>query len=277
MTTVLAVIGDTHCGGTTALCPPIYELQEQGHQRANPIQLWLWKCWVDYWRRVQDTVKKNDAELIVILNGDLVEGVHHGTVQVVSQRPDDMMNIAISCIEPYIRSAKHVFVTRGTEAHVGAGGVWDDAIARDFDAEPDGSSPAWYWLPLEIDGVRIVASHHGRAGARLWTKGTGARALAAELAMQAGMNSSQPPQLGVFGHVHRFEDSGGNYPTWVYTHGCWQLSTGYGHKIRAGFPPEVGGLLFVIKDGSIITRDPAIKYVWRDREPWKFSSSLQMT
>ena len=121
MTTVIAAVGDTHCGSTVGLCPPIYELNGQGHREANTIQKWLWRSWIDYWHRIDALVEQHNADLWVVLNGDIVEGVHHGTTQVVSLRVDDMMNIALSVLEPRVRKAKHLFVTKGTEAHVGAG------------------------------------------------------------------------------------------------------------------------------------------------------------
>ena len=237
------------------------------------MQKWLWRCWVDYWQRVKTTVAQYDAELIVVVNGDLVEGIHHGTTQVVSQRPDDMMGIAVSSIEPYTRNAKHVFVTKGTEAHVGAGGLWDDLLASDLGAEPSPSSPAWYWLPLTVDGVKFTFSHHGRAGSRGWTKGTGARTIAADLTMQHAITGRSIPDVAVFGHVHRFEDSGNNYPVLVQTHGCWQMSTGYGHKISPGIPPDIGGLLFIIDKGRIINRDPIIRYFPEEDQAWTFQSN----
>lgn len=273
MTTIVAVVGDTHCGGTTGLCPPIYELNGQGHQQSNKIQKWLWRCWTDYWNKIKATVAEHSADLIVVINGDLVEGVHHGSTQVVSLRHDDMMNIAISCLEPHIRHAKHVFVTKGTEAHVGAGGLWDDLLARDLGAEPSEHSPAWYWLPLDVDGVRFTFSHHGRAGTRGWTKGTGARAIAADLSMQHARTGRSVPDIAVFGHVHRFEDSGNNYPVCVQTHGCWQMSTAYGHKISPGIPPDIGGLCFIVDNGCVINRDPIIRYIPEEDRVWMFRSN----
>jgi hypothetical protein len=273
MTTIIAVVGDTHCGGTTGLCPPIYELNGNGHKQANKAQKWLWRCWVDYWRRVFDLASEYSAEIITVVNGDLVEGVHHGTTQVVSLRPDDMMNIAIACLEPYTRRAKHLFVTKGTEAHVGSGGLWDDLLARDLGAIPHDASPAWYWLPIEVEGVKFTFSHHGRAGTRGWTKGTGARTIAADLSMQSVRTGRPVPNVAVFGHVHRFEDSGNNYPVWVQTHGCWQLSTAYGHKISPGIPPDIGGLCFIVDNGRIVSRDPIIRYQPREEDPWIFTST----
>lgn len=273
MTTIVAVVGDTHCGGTTGLCPPIYELNGQGHRQANKIQKWLWRCWVDYWRRVSDMVNKYGAKLIVVVNGDVVEGVHHGTTQVVSLRHDDMLDIAVSCLDPYTRNAEHLFVTKGTEAHVGAGGMWDDIVAKDLGAEPSEHSPSWYWLPLDVDGVRFTFSHHGRAGTRGWTKGTGARTIAADLSMQHARTGRSVPDVAVFGHVHRFEDSGNNYPVWVQTHGCWQMSTAYGHKISPGIPPDIGGLCFIVDNGCVINRDPIIRYIPEEDRVWMFRSN----
>jgi hypothetical protein len=253
MTTVLAIVSDTHCGGTTALCPPTYELHNNGTQQANRVQSWLWASWIAYWQRIDDVIATNRAKrLFVVLNGDLVEGDHHNTSQIVSKRPDDMRNIAIACIEPFVRKAHGLWVTKGTEAHVGGGGLWDDVIADDLGAEPAQNSPAHYELDLEVEGVRFAFSHHGRAGQRAWTRGTGARTIAAEMQHLYAARKWSLPRFAVFGHVHRFEESGKiNYPINVVTNGCWQLSTAHGHKIRPFLPPDIGGLYFVV-DGDAV-------------------------
>ncbi|MCB0200879.1 MAG: hypothetical protein KDI03_12490 [Anaerolineae bacterium] len=270
MTTVIATVGDTHCGSTVGLCPPIYELNGQGHREANTIQKWLWRSWIDYWHRIDALVEQHNADLWVVLNGDIVEGVHHGTTQVVSLRVDDMMNIALSVLEPRVRKAKHLFVTKGTEAHVGAGALWDDMIAADLGAEKDtaNNSPAWYYLPMEVNGMLAEFTHHGRAGTREHTRGNGARATAAELTAYRARLGMRMPRLHVYGHVHKFEHSGRNHPVEAWSHGCWQLSTGYGYKIRPGFLPDIGGLAFVIQNGDIINTDPKLAFIPKEQEPW---------
>lgn len=270
MTTVLAIVGDIHAGRSTALCPPIYELTGRGHTPATVAQRWLWRCWVDYWRRVQATVVEHKAALWVVLNGDLVEGVHHNTTQVVSLRVDDMMHIAVQCIEPYVRDAQQLFVTKGTESHVGADGLWDDLIADDLGAQPDDAnhSPAWHWLSLQIEQTHWAFAHHGKAGGREHMKGTGVRGMAADLTMRYARYHWRLPQHAVFGHVHKFEDSGDNYPVRVRTHGCWQLSTSYGQRIRPGLPPEIGGLCYVIHGDHVMTADPVISYIPEETPVW---------
>lgn len=237
MTIVLAVVGDTHCGSTTGLCPPIYELTERGHQQANVAQRWLWRCWVGYWRRVSELVDGLGAELWVVLNGDLIEGFHHSTTQIVTVRPDDMQRLAVATLEPYVRPAERVFVVKGTEAHIGAGGLWDDLVARDLGAVPDeaNQSPAWHWLPIEVEGLHVAFAHHGKGSSREHLRGNAARAISADLSAYYWESYGMPPpSMAVFGHVHCFQDSGSVRKPRVWTHGCWQLSTGFGSKIRPG-------------------------------------------
>lgn len=273
MTTVLAVVSDTHCGGTTGLCPPIYELYDRGHQRATEVQRWLWRCWVDYWRRVDALAEKFKADIWVVLNGDLVEGWHHNTTQIVSLRPDDMKNIAVTSLEPYVRKASRVFVTKGTEAHVGAGGLWDDIIAEDLGAIRGPGSPAWYWLQMNVEGARFAFAHHGKGGGREHTRGGGARALASDLSAYYWRNyrgNPPPPEYAVFGHIHGFSDSGiADFDVRVLTSGCWQLSTGHGSRIRPGRQPEIGGLVFVCRDGQVVNGDPVLRYVPEAEKDWR--------
>jgi hypothetical protein len=225
---------------------------------------------VDYWRKVSDLVDEHNADLWVILNGDGVEGWHHNTTEVVSLRPDDMERIAVRCLEPYVRRAQQFFVTIGTEAHVGAGGLWDEIIARDLGANgpADELRHGWYWLELECEGVHFAFSHHGRAGQRESTRGTGTRTIAAELTAWYTRNKKRLPQYAMFGHVHRFEDSGDNYSVHVRTSGCWQLSTAHGARIRPGLPPDIGGLVYVVSDGRVVNPDPVVRYTPADTTVW---------
>jgi len=274
MTSIVAVISDTHCGGSTALTCPDTLIEDGGEYKLNAIQHWLYyNCWLDYWKKIT-TLRKayKRSKLWVILNGDLVEGNHHGSTQIVSPNMRIMKDIAIATLEPHVKSSDYLFVTKGTESHVGASGVWDDIIADELGAIADESSnsPAWWWLELDVEGIHFAFSHHGRTGMRPWTKSTGARTLAASLTFKYYNDYRQaPPQVAVFSHVHRFTDSGLNYPVHVWTTGCWQLSTGFGHKIAPGMPPEIGGMVFVIKDGEILNNDPRIRYIPRKIDKWQ--------
>ena len=40
--TVVALVSDLHCNSTTALCPPVVNLDDRGQYHAGPIQRAIW-------------------------------------------------------------------------------------------------------------------------------------------------------------------------------------------------------------------------------------------
>src|SRR3990167_1222564 len=96
--TVLAVVSDLHCGSSTALCPPTVTLDDGGVYAASKAQRWLWESWLVFWRRAASLCKQHNARLIFVHNGDLTEGEHHGTTQILSGNPTaqaDVVNAAM--------------------------------------------------------------------------------------------------------------------------------------------------------------------------------------
>lgn len=273
MTVLLAVVSDTHCGSYFGLCPPSIWLDWGGQYRAlRRSQTWLWRSWQAYWQRIHEMREEHQAELWVVLNGDLVEGDHHNTGEIISRNWLHHRKIALEALEPYLRPARHLFVTKGTESHVGMSGLWDDVIAEDLGAHPDEESgtAAWAWLELEAEGVSFAFAHHGRESGREHLRGTGARSLASDLeSYYLRKHGRPPPQVGVFSHAHRKGDSGDNFEIRVYVTPCWQMSTSHGHKIRPGRPPDIGGLYFLIKDGQILNRDVWLEYKPRRPKAWQ--------
>jgi hypothetical protein len=83
---VLAHVSDLHAGGSTAMCPELIALDDGGEYRASKLQRWLFQCWGDYWQRVDETRRAMGADLYAVFNGDLVEGAHHKTTQLLSER-----------------------------------------------------------------------------------------------------------------------------------------------------------------------------------------------
>jgi hypothetical protein len=84
--TVLAIISDTHVGSSTALAPLEFTVHGRSEVEAqttgaNKLQRWLYECWQDYWDHVFKLAKKK--RLIVVHCGDLVDGLHHGSLQVI--------------------------------------------------------------------------------------------------------------------------------------------------------------------------------------------------
>jgi len=141
---VLGVFSDTHANSLLGLCPAEGVKRKQGGKYLpSPAQLWLWDCWLDWWRWLEQLRAQHRAKAYLIANGDLVDGTtHHGNVEQVSTSEHDMMYLATHVLSPareWIRRHKgKVWVTRGTASHVGDGA--EDELGRWFGAEPRNNS-----------------------------------------------------------------------------------------------------------------------------------------
>lgn len=250
--TVLAVVSDLHVNSTVAVCPARIQLDDGGEYIASKAQRWLQACWADAWERV-DQLRGSGRKrqpLVVVVNGDVVDGTdHHNTFQTISRNPATMMQMGIDMLEPVRRKADRFYVVRGTESHVGGSGAWEEAIARDLDAEADElvGTRSWWHLPLEVEGVRFDIAHHTSMGALPWTAGAAAPRLAARILAEYAESGQQPPHVAVRSHVHRYGDSGTASRVRAVITPAWQLATGYVHRISPGALSSIGMVAFGIE------------------------------
>ncbi len=243
---VVAVVGDLHCGSTLGLCPSGgVDLDDGGHYSPSKTQVWMWSLWLEYWARVREIRKQLGAKLVCVLNGEAIDGVHHGTVQIVSGHLGTQMEISRLCLSEAQRLSPDAWhVTRGTEAHSGKSAPADEAIARWLGAVPDPETGAssTYHLLMELAGVGFDITHHGRAGLRPWTRATGVNALAAEL-VYAYAGRDWRPDLAIRNHNHTAADSFDNHAVRVVSNGCWQLASAFGKRIVPDSSPSLGGII----------------------------------
>lgn len=255
---VLAVTNDQHCGSTVALCPPQISLDDGGHYSASPLQGDIWNCWGNYWDRVEQTTKKLGAGLIQIFNGDLTEGDHHGTTQILTGNPTAQSMVVNAALAiPKALNPESMFFVRGTEAHVGKSGAFEERIADGLKrdgmpviGDPSTGTASWWHLRREIGGVRLDVAHHGRTGQREHTRGSAAVLHAHDILLAYVKANELPPHLCLRAHYHKFNDSGDACPVRVVTNGAWQLKTSHGHKVVTDSLSEIGGIIVVIQDGQ---------------------------
>lgn len=253
----MLVVSDLHCGSTVGLCPPEgIDLDDGGMYLPSEAQVWLWERWMQMIRDALRHLGEGDR-LHVIVNGDLVDGDHHGTLQLVSRSISDQLEIAKRCFEPLLAlGLDSIAVVRGTETHVGKSGSAEESFARwlvaqgaKVIADPDtGNFSHWHYR-AKYGGVLIDAAHHGRVGGRPWTKLNGTASLAAEIVMEYAKRGETPPAIAVRSHYHQFVDTGENFPTRVIQTPAFQLATAFVHKVAAESLADVGGVLVVIEDG----------------------------
>lgn len=274
MREVWAIVSDLHCGSTLGLCPADgVPLDDGGHYMPSDAQRKLWQCWLDYWADVELAVGDGD-KLVVVLNGDILDGDHHHTAQILSKNLSATQHdAALRALVPALRlEPAAIHLVRGTEAHVGASAEHEERLARDLGCEkcPETGAYSRWHLQALSSGVLLDFAHHGRLGQRPWTKSTGPTTLAAQIALAAAKAGARCPDVAIRAHYHQWADSFDNHPVRVIQLGCWQLSTAYVHRVAAGSVPEIGGVILTCDEGEYELRK--VKFPWKREEPWRLSA-----
>jgi len=182
--------------------------------------------------------KHRTHRIVTIHCGDIVEGVHHEMVQMLTN-PQDQIDMASEILTQIANlSDGGVYATHGTPTHAGAIYGAESAVAnrcgfRALDSE----------IHLDIDGVIVWAFHHGAAGKRDWSSASARVATEARLYAQ---DLKEPTPHYVFsGHHHIIDDSGIKLKTRALTCPSWQLKTTFGHKVASGRRSDIGGLIIL--------------------------------
>lgn len=233
----LVVAHDTHCGGSTGLLPPHGAKLDEGNVvLPNLFQEWAWERWEQAWLRAKQ-LTDDCTEVYVILNGDLVDGDHHGTWEIISANPRVQARICQESLSP-MRDLQpdKVFVVRGTSAHTGEQSTHEEEIAEKIGAEKDESgNHSRYKLYADILGHRIQAYHHGKLGASPWTEQSALQRLAWAIRAEHDRAGSKPPDIVFVAHRHKWGDSGQFCcPTRVLMAPGWQGAGQYVHKNVVG-------------------------------------------
>lgn len=257
---VLAFVSDVHAGSSVAVCPPSVHLDDGGSYVASNEQVQLWRCWGEFWNRVDEVRNEHDAKLWAVFNGDLTEGDHHGTTQILSGNPTAQAAVVDACMAvPLKLSPDRLFFVRGTEAHVGKSACYEERIARGLqkdgrpvEGEPTAGTASWWHLRLDVNGLLVDVTHHGRTGQREHTRANAANLYAHDILLGHVKDGHPIPGLCVRAHFHKWMDSWDSVPQLrVIGMPCWQLATAYVHKKVPDSLSDIGGLIVVVdEDGS---------------------------
>jgi hypothetical protein len=257
MGTVVALIGDTHIGGYTALALHHWDMDTgEAHEDGTPIVLpftatlaqdWLYEQWLDFWRYVEFLAGKKHR-VIAIHGGDVIEGNHHHTVQAMPNL-GDQVGMAIEIMKPVAnlcsRTGGALYFIRGTEAHAGEAGQTEVGVAKALGA------PCVWEAIYNIDGVMIDVAHHGRAGRRAWTSAAASIAVEAITDAMTDIPPRPAPRYVFRWHNHLIDDSGEKVAgTRAISMPSWQLRTAFGHRVSAGKRGDIGGCI-ILPDGSL--------------------------
>jgi len=236
----IVVISDTHIGSTKGLLCPGFTTHEGNEIKLNAMQEWLWMCW----ERANDFIEEvvDDQPYALVLNGDLVEGIHHHTTEVWSPKVKDQVTAAIQVLGPLSANARHTFVVNGTECHTRDN---EDTIAEVLGAEIDHQTGNFSFerLTLELNGIRHVFRHHIGTTIRRGLAGTQLSANLAEEQVESINNGERIPRVVFCAHRHKFGQYQDNNGLLVVSP-PWQGLTRFGHKVVSQARTQPG--LFIL-------------------------------
>ena len=262
------VISDTHCGCRMGLFPN-HPMMLDGGTMFGPsrLQQKVWAYWRHFWDEWVPEVTKG-GPFILVVNGDAMDGDHHGSKTQVSHNYADQQAIALACLRPVVGQAAAYFHLRGTEAHSGPSGEQEELLARALGAIPDAEGNHARWdLRLDLWGNLCHFCHTvGVTGSAAYKSTAPYKELNEALA-ESGKSGRPAPRVLVRSHRHgpievREPTASGDYI--VAVSAGWQLKTPYVYRLASGraCPPSIGGLCIRVGDRILYTESK----VW-DVEP----------
>jgi hypothetical protein len=255
----IAVISDLHVGCQLALCSPRgARVDNGGRYHPNVAQRRVWDIWKGYWKWI-DKVRRNEP-FGIIINGDLLDGVHHGASTQWSHNLSDQVAHAYEILAPIRERADKLWIIRGTPVHGGESGQQEEDLATRLGAERarDGKySRNDLWL--DVAGDLIQATHHIGTTSSAAHETSAVNAEMAALMTECGRFRQKPPTVIVRSHRHRPCEirmpSVNNYIT-AFVTACWQLPTPFAFKVAGGRNtlPAIGGSIIRKGDEELHTR-----------------------
>jgi hypothetical protein len=257
----LVGISDLHIGCRMGLCPPgDIRLDEGGVYRASSLQLAMWPCWKEFWGEYVPMVCHGEP-FAVVLNGDTLDGVHHGSKTQISQNHADQLRIAVQVLRPIRDLCEgRLYMVRGTEAHVGKSAEHEEILAESLEAIPtkEGQRSRFELWKRVGDGLVHAMHHIGTTGTSHY-ESTAVMKELAEAYSEAGRWRREPPDVVMRSHRHRHIEvrvpTQRGYGISFVTAG-WQLKTPFAYKIPGGrsSTPQIGGSIIRQGDKDLYTR-----------------------
>jgi len=258
---IVVFVNDLHVGHPFAICPASWVLHDGNVFTPNELQQQIRAHWVDCWRDIK--VLRKGKKLIVIPVGDLVEGLHHDSTQIITMRQDTQEAMAIAVLEEgmklagFRRGDQIRFVT-GTPAHDGNGLQSVERIARAiFETNDDGRLSSDRLL-LRIGGHLFDIAHQPGSGTgnRAWTHGNPFQAWLKSLYYQALETGQEPPRYVIRAHHHTYlrreaHNMAGETVVTGYILPAWKLKDEFVYRRQAQALSSIGMLALSVHNGQV--------------------------
>jgi len=254
-------IADIHAGCQLGLFPTGMKIvyDEGGNYYPSKAQKVVWGWW-NHFFDVWVPIVTREEPYILVINGDTLEGRHHGTTSQITQNFSDQERIAYEILAPQVDKAKQTYAIRGTSAHVGEAGEREEQLFAKLGVKLDENGRASrheLWLRIG-DAIVHVMHHIGTTGSMAYET-TALMKEYAEACAEAARWGQGPPDFVVRAHRHRrasiqVPTSRGNGE--CFTLPGWQLKTPFTYKIPGGrlSLPQFGGSLIRQGDEEFYSR-----------------------
>lgn len=223
------VINDTHCGSEYGLLPKqVYMEDGRSIGYANNKRLeFLWKSWRDMEKRFAELA--DGDPYILTLNGDLIEGIHHRSDEVVAAKLSQHLLIAKACLSGLVLRAKKVIVTRGTQCHTQD---WEGFFCKEF-----GLPPAKDVQQYTVNGCLVDARHHMATATNIIQESAALSKVIVATQANCVRVRHPVPRVLLRGHRHLTGDfcDGDNM---IIVPGSWQFMTRHAHKVATESSPR---------------------------------------
>lgn len=270
----LVIVSDSHCGCRLGLCPPEPQrVDAGGFYTPSECQIKMWALWREFWDVwVRDVTRGESYDLVH--NGDAIDGVHHNSTTQISHNIEDQIRIAEAVLKPEVdrclASGGTYYHIRGTEAHVGQSGEYEERLARNLGARPnDQGQYARFDLWKRVGGALVHLMHHIGVTSSAAHEASAVNAELTAEYVEAARWGREVPDFVVRSHRHRSiaveMNSAKGYAAAIVTP-AWQLKTPYVWKVPGAriSEPQLGGVLIRQGDEEHFYR----RKVWTlDRSP----------
>jgi hypothetical protein len=246
----IVVVSDIHVGCQLGLCPPEgAEQAEGGRYIPSKFQNKLHALWDEFWNKHVPAITEGE-DYDIVVNGEFIDGVHHNSVTQWSHNMTDQARAAVDLFKPIKKKCPgDLYVIRGSEAHSGQSGQFDEWIARELGAKPNSiGQSSRYDLWKTLRGGLVHFTHHIGTTSSSAYESTAVYKELVEAYVDAGRWGDRPPDVVVRSHRHRhmcIEVATGNGKALALVTPGWQGKTPFAHKVAGGrqSQPQFGGVV----------------------------------
>lgn len=237
---LVLVVSDLHVGSTVGLWPEEFVSTEGNHIGQNSFQKWLWKCWLDMNQWASKIL--DGQEYDVVINGDIVDGIHHKTLQVMTPDLGDQVVAVKQILGNLTQNAANIHLIKGTEAHTLNQEIHVGRALGASKNKANGQN-AWDYLDLEVNGTLYNIAHHIGTTARTYLEASAHSIMLGNLSHARARTKKRVPSVMIRAHRHRHGiwDDGNQISV---TTGAWQGLTRYGYKVVPDAIPQPSAVIF---------------------------------